>query len=517
MKVVSAQEMAWLDRETSAKQDISSLILMENAGQKSYTRIASLFGPLNALSILIVAGEGNNGGDGLVLARALLQRDLSPVLVLPLGSPKKSESKVNYDIYKKMGGNIFQGKMGLDELPALILKSDIIVDALFGTGLSRPVSGKLSEMIRQINQSGKIIVSLDIPSGISADTGEVLGSAVNARVTLTYGLPKKGHFLFPGAAYRGKLFVEDIGIPPALVHQAGIKTTLLDALQIKEILPKKRTTDSHKGTYGHLLVLAGSRVKRGAGALCCKAALRTGAGLVTWGLPESLDSPDPFIPEVMTLPLPQTPEGNLGLAGADTILDAVRRKTAVAIGPGLGTHRETRALLKKILPKIEIPVILDADGINLIAEEKGLLKSLKNPILLTPHPGEFARLVGMEPEAIQKNRFSMVSVAARENRSVFVLKGAYTLISAPDESVWINPTGNPGMATAGTGDVLTGIIGALAAQGLSLVQAAQAGVYLHGMAGDLAREEKGEVGMIASDLIEKIPVVIKTFRSEEDE
>ncbi len=504
--------MEWLDRETSVKQEISPLVLMENAGQKSFLRLASLFGPLKGKSVLIVAGEGNNGGDGLVLARCLLQEGAFPSVFFVAEPPTKKEAKINYEIFDKMGGRIVQGEKGWEELPALLQKNELIVDAVFGTGLSRPIGERVAGVIQKINQSGKKVVALDIPSGISADTGKVLGEAVRANVTITYGLPKIGHFLFPGASCRGELFVEEIGIPSSLIQQAGIKTDLLEASLIKEILPKKRKKESHKGTFGHLLVLAGSRGKRGAGALCCKAALRSGAGLVTWGLPEGLNSPDPFIPEVMTLPLPETREGAIGLKAEEAILSSIVNKDGIAIGPGLGTDPETRALLKKILPQLTIPIVLDADGINLITEEKELLKKLKGPVLLTPHPGEFGRFLGIDSEAVQNERLPLITQAAKAYRSYFLLKGAYSLIAAPDESVWINPTGNPGMATAGTGDVLTGMIAALAVQGIPLLKAAQAGVYLHGLAGDMAVEEKGEIGMIATDLIEKIPDAIKQIR-----
>lgn len=504
--------MEWLDRETSLKQKISPLVLMENAGEKSFLRLVSLFGPLKGKSILIVAGGGNNGGDGLVLARYLFQEGSFPTVFFVAEPPAKKEAKMNYEIFDKLGGRILKGEKGFSELPALLQKSDLIVDAIYGTGLSRPITGRDAEVIQKLNQSGKTVIALDIPSGISADTGKRLGEAVQAQVTLAYGLPKKGHFLFPGADCRGELFVEEIGIPSSLIHQAGIKTELLEGSYIREIFPIKRKKESHKGNFGHLLVLAGSRGKRGAGALCCKAALRSGAGLVTWGLPESLDSPDAFIPEVMTLPLPETIDGTISLKAEDEILAAVRQKDGLAIGPGLGGHPETRALLKRILPQLTLPIIIDADGINLIAEEKDLLKKLNGPILLTPHPGELGRFLGIDSEAVQNDRIALVVEAAKNYRVYFLLKGAYTLIAAPDETVSINPTGNPGMATAGTGDVLTGMIAALAVQGIPLLMAAQAGVYLHGLAGDLAAGDKGEVGMISSDLIEKIPDAIQQVR-----
>lgn len=508
--------MDWIDREASSKHNISPLILMENAGQMSSRRITSLFGPLKKKFILIIAGEGNNGGDGLVLARSLLQDGACPVVFFVTNPPTKNEAKINCDIYKKMGGTIYLGNKEPDQLASLLQKSDLVIDAIFGTGLNRPVMGQIVEMIQTINASRKSIVSLDIPSGISADSGKILGAAIKAKATITFALPKKGHYLFPGAAYRGELFIEEIGIPSYLVQQAGIKTELMDESLIREIAPDPRHQDSHKGNFGHLFVLAGSRGKRGAGALCCKAALRAGAGLVTWGLPEGLNYPDSYIPEVMTLPLPETSDGCLNLEAEDAILKALSNKGAIAIGPGLGTHPDTKALLMKILPKISVPVILDADGINLIAEENTILSTMTQPILLTPHPGEFGRILGITAISVQNDRLLLATETAKRLECYILLKGAYSVVAAPDGSAWINPTGNPGMAKAGTGDALTGVIGGLTVQGIPLLKATQFGAYVHGMAGDLANIDKGEIGMVASDLIEKLPYAIKLLKKEQE-
>jgi NAD(P)H-hydrate epimerase len=496
--------MERLDLASREKKDISPLVLMENAGQKSFIRLRSVFEPLVKRTVLVVAGEGNNGGDGSVLARCLLQEGIQTFLYLAGKRPGKFEARTNFEIYRKMGGPIYDGETGSEAIGHLIAKSDIIIDAIFGTGLSRPVSHSVGETIRAINNSEKPVVSLDIPSGVSADNGRILGEAVRSAFTFTYGLPKLGHFLYPGSEYCGKLFVEDIGIPRELVEQADIRTELLEAETVRGLLPARRK-NAHKGNFGHLMILAGSRGKRGAGALSCKGALRSGAGLVTWALPEELDRPDPFIPEVMTFPLPQKKSGALDSAGVTRLLAALENKDAFAIGPGLGTQPETRKFLKSILPKVKVPVILDADALNLLAGEERLFKSLKNPVLLTPHPGEMGRLCSVDATTIQGDRIRYALNAAKGYGGLVLLKGANTLIVEPNESVWINPTGNPGMATAGTGDVLTGMIGALVAQGHSLLNGALAGAFLHGLAGDLACEDKGETGMIATDLIEKIP------------
>ncbi len=498
--------MKQLDRQAAEEYGIPSLLLMETAGQKTFARIASHFGPLNKKPVLIVAGEGNNGGDGLVLARALYQEGFSPTVFLVSGSRAlKEDARIQVDIYKKIGGEIIDGEYRFDALPALLAQSHLIADAIFGTGLSRPVEGKILEAVQLINRSGKPVIALDIPSGVSADSGWVLGDAVKAEITVTYGLPKKGHFLFPGASLRGKLFVEDIGIPETLVEQKHFKTELMDIPFLVKLFPKARRQESHKGTFGHLLVIAGSRGKRGAGALCCKAALRSGAGLVTWALPQQLDLPDPFVPEAMTLPLPQTPEGTPALAAEKMILSFSKDKDGVAIGPGLSTQPETGELIKRLLVQLDAPIILDADGLNLLAGDPGFFKKVRAPLLLTPHPGELARLLGTDVKTVLKERLTLVAETAEQFGCSILLKGAYSLIANPDREVWINPTGNPGMATAGTGDVLTGIIAGLCVQGLAVLDAARIGAYLHGLSGDLAAGEKGEQGLIAGDLIEKIP------------
>lgn len=502
--------MQRLDQLTIQEYGIPALLLMENAGQKTFSRLNSLFGSLKDKSILIFAGAGNNGGDGLVLGRHLLQTGSNPAVYLVSGDLSlKKEAKVNYDIFKKIGGRIFDGKGSPSALDSLIQNSDILVDAIFGTGLNRPMEVKILETIQKINASGKKVVALDIPSGVSADTGALWGGAVKADLTSTYGLPKKGHFLFPGASFRGKLYVEEIGIPSTLIEKESFKTEILERPFIQKIFPRKRPQDSHKGIFGHLLVIAGSRGKRGAGALCCKAALRSGAGLVTWALPERLDIPDSFIPEAMTLPLPETAEGTLSLAAEKPLLSFAKNKNAVAIGPGLSTHPETRELIKRLLPQITCPIILDADGITLLTEEKGLLKKIRVPVLMTPHPGEFGKFLGLDARAVQKERVALLSETASQYGCTILLKGAYSLIADPNHSVWINPTGNPGMATAGTGDVLTGMIAGFCAQGIPFPEAAQIGVYLHGLSGDLALEEKGEISLMASDMIEKIPLAVQ--------
>ncbi|MHB8481230.1 MAG: NAD(P)H-hydrate dehydratase [Nitrospiria bacterium] len=517
MKVVSAKEMQRLEQLTIQEYGIPALLLMENASQKTFFRLKALFGPLKNKPILIVAGEGNNGGDGLALGRHLFQAGYNPaVYLVSKDLSLKNEAKVNHDIFKKIGGRIFYGSDKQDVLDSLIQDSDILVDAIFGTGLNRSVEGRILDIIQKINASRKKVVALDISSGVSADSGALLGGAVNAHVTLTYGVPKRGHFLFPGASFRGQLYVEEIGIPAALIEKESLKTELLDTPFIQKIFPKKRPQNSHKGTFGHLLVIAGSRGKRGAGALCCKAALRSGAGLVTWALPDHLNLPDAFVPEVMTLPLPETAEGTLSLASEKALLSCAKKKDAVAIGPGLSTHPETWELIKRLLPQLDCPVILDADAVTLLAEEKDLLKRVHGPVLMTPHPGEFAKFLGIETTAVQQERAFLVSETASQYGCTIVLKGAYSLIADRNRSIWINPTGNPGMATAGTGDVLTGIIAGFCAQGHQIPEAAQIGVFLHGLSGDLALEEKGEISLIASDIIEKIPSAIQHLMARQN-
>jgi len=498
MKVVTAEEMKALDERAVSEFKIPSLLLMENAARGFVDQVEEKIGRVADLHVSILCGKGNNGGDGIAAARHFRMR--GAIVTVILFSPIEAftgDTQTMLTAWISTGGTISH-EMNLSE-------SHIIVDALLGTGLSHPVGRDFEEAILAINKAHGTVVSVDIPSGISANTGEMLGAAVMADYTFTMGLPKRGLFLREGLQCRGKWDVIDIGFPKALIDQANIKVVLAD---LKSLTP--RPLESHKGTFGHLLIIAGSRGKKGAAAMASLAALRAGCGLVTTALPHSIDSISPTVMEVMTLPVAETEEGSLSLKSEHDLLKAIDGKDCVAIGPGLSQHPETVRLILNLITQIEIPMVIDADGINALAIDLSVLKNKKGAIILTPHAGEMGRLLGLSAETIQRDRIGTASSFAQKWNVIVVLKGAHTLVAVPNGDVTISNTGNPGMATAGTGDVLTGMIGGLAAEGMSPISAAIRGVVLHGLAGDIARDEFGESSMTASDVINKIHKAILT-------
>jgi hydroxyethylthiazole kinase-like uncharacterized protein yjeF len=393
----------------------------------------------------------------------------------------------------------------------------VIVDAMFGVGLSSPLKGNYAIAAELMNMAGRPVVAVDIPTGINADTGEVMGSAVRADLTVTMVLPKRGLVLYPGAAYAGQVRVADIGIPTQVIEKEGIQVGLLER-GLAWGLTGERDRDSHKGDFGHLMVIAGSLGKAGAAVMAAKGALRTGAGLVSVAAPMGLIPViQQQVMEAMCIPAGESIDGTLGISSENELLKASGSMTACAIGPGLTTHYETVQVIRNLVRRITIPMVIDADGVNALAGSADMLKKAKASVVMTPHPGEMARLLGVSTDDIQKDRIGAAMDFAEQFSITLVLKGAGTVIATPHGEVFINTTGNPGMATGGTGDVLTGMIGSLLAQGYGPTQASCLAVYLHGLAGDLAAEEKGEAGMIAGDVIEKIPKAIKQTMESTDE
>ncbi len=515
MKVVTAQEMNLLDRRSAEEFSIPTAELMERAGVGLVEELERTWGPLSGKKIAVISGKGNNGGDGLVAARHLLDRSARPLVFL-IAAPDayRGPARDNLARFEKRAGPVpVLIEDMLPDLAARLAGCDLIIDALFGTGLSSPVAGLAAGVIDAINDSGKPVAAVDLPSGIQSDTGQVLGRAVKADLTVTFGLPKRGLLLLPGAEHAGRIAVADIGIPPALIERLPTRVRWLLPSEYAVLL-KARPMDVHKGMFGHVLGVAGSTGKSGAAVLTGLAALRVGAGLVTLALPESLsaDLPD-RPPEIMTCPLPQTDEGTLGSAVLDRLLKLAQDKTVAAIGPGISTHPETVRLLHGLVRGLSIPMVIDADGLNCLAGHLEILKEARSPIVLTPHPGEMARLLGTSSQAVQSDRLGAAAELAGRCPATVVLKGARTVIAGRDGVLTINTTGNSGMATAGTGDVLTGMIAGLIAQGHPPDQAACLGVYLHGLAGDLAAAEVGEIGLLAGDLIRRIPTAIREGRS----
>ncbi len=512
MKVATAEQMQELDRKAIETYRIPGVLLMENAGREATEAILASFPNLDKMKVAVIAGKGNNGGDGFVIARHLMNRGV-PVKVILLTDPKslRGEAEVNHYVFHRMKGEILSASSAKDyqKIKKDIEKADLLIDAIFGTGLDAEVRGYYREVIDHLNTLRKPIVAVDIPSGLNANTGKPLGTAIRANMTVTFGLPKLGLLLSPGTDYAGELKIVDIGIPKQLVEEEKIQTHLLEREKIRQVLSLPRRPDTHKGDYGHLLVIAGSVGKTGAAAMVCEAALRMGAGLVTLAIPKSLNAiMEVKLTEVMTEPLPETPKQTLSLRAFHPILRLCENKKAVVIGPGLGTFKETQSLILKLIKAIDLPMIIDADGLNALATQPKTLPLSNRFMVLTPHPGEMARLIHTTVKEVQENRIGVTKQFAQSSHAYVVLKGYRTLIATPKGEVYINPTGNAGMATGGTGDVLCGMMGGLLCQGMDLLSCLQASVYLHGLAGDEVAQELGEKSLVATDIIRKIPSLL---------
>ncbi len=509
MKIATSRQMKSIDRRAIRVFGIPGTVLMENAAVGIMAEMDRFFDGLDGTRIAIICGKGNNGGDGFALARRLrIRGNAVRVALLSSFDAVAGEAKINLAILRRMNIDIVQNAPA-KSLEDIISWSDILVDALIGVGLSSPLRGSYARAASMINAAGKPVVAIDIPSGIDADTGAVMGIAVQADLTVTMGILKRGLMLFPGARHAGVVRIADLGMPNEVVEQEAISVELLDHGFLQGLLAR-RAGDAHKGDFGHLAVIAGSPGKAGAALLAARGALRAGAGLVSIAAPNNLV---PIIQsqlaEAMCIPSAESIEGTLGIGAEEHLLTALGRMSACVIGPGLSTHHETVQVVRGLAAHLTIPVVIDADGLNALSGHVNILKRAKASIILTPHPGEMGRLLGISADEVQKDRIAAALDFARMHGVIVVLKGAGTIIAAPDGRVFINATGNPGMATGGTGDVLAGMIGSFLAQGFTATQAACLGVYLHGAAGDLATREGGEAGIIAGDLIERIPAAIK--------
>ncbi|NTV48392.1 MAG: NAD(P)H-hydrate dehydratase [Geobacteraceae bacterium] len=505
MRVVTAHTMQEIDRQTINDYNIAGLQLMESAGSRCVDVIISRFGLIGCA--VIVAGKGNNGGDGYVIARLLSQKGWSvKVIVLADRDQVRGDAAVNLE---KLPGSVVSFCTREGQLSSLhmeeIFQADVIVDALLGTGLCINVSGVYLEAVDLINASGRPVVSVDIPSGVHGTTGQVLGDAVRADITVTFAFAKLGHVLYPGAEYIGRLVVADIGIPQKLMEDATCYN-FLNAEAVRPLL-HRRDRQAHKGRFGHCLIIAGSTGKTGAAALSANSAVRAGSGLVTLAAAENIHSIlEIKTTEVMTFPLPDSGSGHLASSAFNAIEQLLVGKNAVAIGPGLGTRSGTYELVQNLVETVTLPMVIDADGLNALAEDITVLNRKKTKqIILTPHPGEMSRLLGTPIPDVEAIRISVAQEFASKYGVFMVLKGARTVIASPDGSVAINGSGNPGMASGGMGDVLTGIVVSLLGQGYTAWDACCLGVFLHGLAADMVAEEKGEIGINASDVIEVLP------------
>ncbi|MBZ4665373.1 NAD(P)H-hydrate dehydratase [Mahella sp.] len=510
MKAVTVQQMRSIDRIAIERYGIPGVVLMENAALAVVDRVMKRVQHHNGRRIAVVCGGGNNGGDGLATARHLYQHGLNVKIYL-LTNPSKfnGDAAVNFNIIQGIGVPCMQldDENALHEFYTDIKYVDVIIDAIFGTGIKGEVTGLPADVIRAINESAGYVISVDMPSGINGDTGEVCGCAVTADQTVTFALPKIGQIIYPGKKYVGHLSIADISIPKAAINNVDINAAYITA---DDIALPVREADSHKGDYGHVLVVGGSVGFSGAPIMAAKAAMRSGAGMVTAVVPYGIyNAAAASVQEVMVKPVTDDGVGRISADALADILALAQKADVMIIGPGMQVYDEIFYVLRNIIDYIDIPIIVDADGLNAIAQQKDLLKNSKGNIILTPHPGEMSRLTGLPIGQIQCQRIDIARNFASQYNVVVVLKGAATVTACPDGRVYINSTGNAGMATAGSGDVLTGVIAAMANQCRCLDKASYIGVFIHGLAGDKAVEDKGMDGLVAGDIIEMIPTAIK--------
>jgi len=507
MIVVSAAEMREMDRKTIEDFGIPGRVLMESAGRGAVRFFLEYFGE-KAASAAVVAGRGNNGGDGFVMARYLHHRGIKvTVYLLSERGRVQGDARANLDLLDPLGIPVFElpDKERFEARRTAIAHHSVLIDAVLGTGLSSDVRGYFRDVIEWINDSGKPVFSVDIPSGLNSETGQICGACIRATATATFAFAKCGHVLHPGWGLSGALRIVDIGIPPHIVESVGPRQQLLTPASVSGFLPR-RSADAHKGTTGHLLVVAGAPGKTGAAAMTALSAMRAGAGLVTLAVPRNLNPViEPQVTEVMTSPLPETVDGTLDEKALDRILALAADKKCLALGPGIGTGEETQRLVHRLVEQSPVPLVIDADGLNCIAGDADLLKRAAAPVVITPHPGEMSRLSDTPTRKIQQDRIGHSRSFAERHRVVVVLKGAATVVAAPDGACFVNPTGNPGMASGGMGDVLTGLIAGLLTQGIAPPAASCAGAFVHGMAADALAEKVGPFGYLASDVMFEVP------------
>jgi hydroxyethylthiazole kinase-like uncharacterized protein yjeF len=519
MKIATPEQMNAIDGCSINEYGIPGILLMENAALAVVSEAASMMGGCRGKTVTAVAGRGNNGGDAFAAARLLHSRG-AEVKTYLVGRKAgiSGDALFNMTLFEKTGGNVIElaEEQDLETLTADMSRSELVLDGIFGTGLGREVGGLAASAISRMNESGKAILAIDIPSGIDGADGSIKGICVRADATVTFCMLKIGLVLNPGCEYAGKLITAEIGTPKGAVDKQNIRTELTDRELVSRLIPVRRS-DSHKGDYGKVMILTGSNGMTGCGCLSSMAALRCGAGLVYTAVPGSL-APiyGAAAVEPVVLPLEDGGRGCLCAHSAGQILEYMERMDAAAIGPGLTASEDIRLIVEQIIENSRIPLVLDADVLNSISGNPAVLKKLKAAAVITPHPGEMARLTGLGIADIQRDRVGTASRFAAEYGVTVVLKGSRTVTAIPDGRIFINPTGNAGMATAGSGDVLAGVIAGLAAQGLSICDAAVAGVYLHGLAGDNAAESIGMHGIVAGDILVRIPRIIKELTENRD-
>ncbi len=512
MKLATARDMKKIDELAVQDYGLSVRQLMESAGEAVLRELEEHFAPLSKRTVGVLCGKGHNGGDGLVTARLLKAVKASVVAVVlgdaeslaeeTLGQFQRAKTAKVPILFLEEAGNLKSIQVALEEC-------DLLVDAILGTGLSRPVEGLAKDLIRLAKGLGKPVVAVDIPSGLSADTGNPLGEVLSAHRTVTFGLPKVGFYSPTAPAYLGKWKVDPIGFPDELLNAPFLKHEITERETVRKALPRYDDY-THKGSRGRVVVVAGATGLTGAATLSALGAQRIGAGLVTVACPESLNAIlEVKLTEPMTAPVPEVAGGFLSLKAAGRILGLCTNVNSVVIGPGIGRHRETAQLVRDLLTKLTLPMVVDADALNLLGGQLDIFKAVKAPVILTPHPGEAAWLLKISISEVEQNRLKVAKQIAEGYNVVLVLKGRHTVIASPRGEIRINPTGNRALATAGTGDVLSGVIGGLLAQRLNPFDAATLGVYLHGLAGERLARRMGPDGLLAGDLLPIFPKLLR--------
>ena len=505
MKISNVSEMRELDRTAIEEFGIADELLMENAGHAAHHVLSEKIG-IRGRRFLVFCGIGNNGGDGFVIARKI-HSDGGEVQVFILGDPDKFKgaAKLNLDIARNLPINVRQIE-SVKSVKMDIYHCDTIVDAIFGTGLTRDVGGLYRNIVEQINDSGKTVLSVDIPSGIDGNTGQIKGVAVNADYTVTFGLPKIGNMLFPGYEQCGKLYVTHISFPPSMYE--SLKTEI----NVPVRLPT-RDKNGHKGDFGEVLFIAGAAGYYGAPYFAALSFLKTGGGYSRLASPESIT---PFIAskgsEIVFIPQKETASGSISLVNKAALLELAEKMDMVVMGPGLSLEKETQELVRELAWKISKPILIDGDGITAICENPEIIRDRKAETILTPHLGEMSRITKMSVSETDINKTAILRDTAKDLNATIVLKGAHSLIGYPDESVFVNMSGNSGMATAGSGDILAGTIAGMFGLGLPIQDAVRKGVFIHGLSGDLAAGDIGEDGLTAQDILEYLPLAVKVDR-----
>lgn len=507
MRILSAEQMREADRRAIQDIGIPSLVLMENAGRQAVAAIDALYADLAERRVAVVCGTGSNGGDGFVVARTLQQRGVdASVFVVGRVAAVKGDARVNLEILGRLGQTVVEiaDESAWELHVTEIEQHQLIVDALFGTGLKAPLTGFHETVVADLNETGIPIVAIDLPSGLSADTCEIPGPSIDAAVTVTIAAPKLPLVLPPAETRSGEVVIADIGIPAETIDAVEGPRIEMLTRDLMRPLVTPRAVDAHKGDFGRVVVVAGSMGKTGAAVLAAQGALRSGAGLVTVATPRACQAMVAAqAAEYMTEGLAETPEGTVAAGAVEAVLglDA----DVLVVGPGLGRGGAVGAFVRELVDKSDTPLVLDADALNAFSDDPGALVGRDGrDLVVTPHPGEMARLVGCSVDDVQADRLGMARNFAESHNVYVVLKGYRTLVATPAGKVFVNPTGCAGMATGGTGDVLAGMLGAWLAQLLDAEAACRLSVYLHGAAGELAEADTGEVSMTAGDVVDRI-------------